>query len=429
MKNVLLLLALLAIPALCGPCFALDPVVGVIVPLNSERVTITQGDTAVANVGERDGIIKGDIGLVRADRGGAPSTTTARCAVTAANYLSSLCELINDKREIDPGSFIFFDPVAFTDATLYPVTVAVLSHLVRPFEPHKRLRVCLYGIFDERNAQTGLSEVIVGEFGRVFAQKKRIELVDKSTLKGLIFYPDSEKTLIEFVQKNMKGADIDALVTGTYRVTGKRIDLTVVAIDKEGSSRIALFSFPLEERYASALSAIVANPADPSHVEVSTCLLSLTTRPFEPPKHELEQLILQESAGNALVERVLKQTGFNLLAPVEIKVKVDDEAITISDKQERKLSLPNGVHRVLVTFKRGYLFNESLLYTSQQEVRREALLELSKANNLVIDIRISPLFREDAIGLDVGQRVDSRREIIKPIYKVQSEKTIEVFKD
>jgi hypothetical protein len=39
------------------------------------------------------------------------------------------------------------------------------------------------------------------------------------------------------------------------------------------------------------------------------------------------------------------------------------------------------------------------------------------------------LFRADAIGLDVGQRVDSRREIIKPIYKVQSEKTIEVFKD
>lgn len=397
--------------------------------MDNERVTITLGDKAVANVGERDGIIKGDVGSVRAYRDSTPSTIIARCAVTASNYRSSVCEVINDKKEIDPGSFVFFDPVVFTDATLYPVTIAVLSHVVESYEPYKRLRVCLYGIFNDGDAKTGLSEVIMGEFSRVFAQKKRIELVDKSALKGLIFYPDSEKPLIEFVQKNMKMADIDALVTGAYKVTGKRIDLTVLAINKEGSGKTGLFSFPLEERYAHALSAIVANPAAPSSVEVSTCLVSLNTTPFEPPKHELEQLIRQESAGNALVEKVLKQTGFNLLSPVEIKVKVDDEAMAISERKEQKFSLPSGVHRVLVSFRRGYFFNDSLLYTSEREVTREALLDLSKPNNLVIEIRINPSFRAGAIGLDVDQRVDSRREIIIPIYKVQSEKTIEVFKD
>ncbi len=65
MKNVpVLILMLLAFPALSCPCFAREPVIGVIAPLNSERVTITQGEKAVATVGERDGIIKGDIGSV-----------------------------------------------------------------------------------------------------------------------------------------------------------------------------------------------------------------------------------------------------------------------------------------------------------------------------------------------------------------------------
>ncbi len=310
-----------------------------------------------------------------------------------------------------------------------PWPIGALSHVVEPYEPYKRLRVCLYGIFDEGNAQTGLSELIVREFAAVFAQKKRIDLVDKSALKDLIFYPDSDKELIEFVQQKMKTADIDALVTGAYRVAGKRIDLTVLAVNREGSGKTGFFSFPLEERYTRPLSDIVANPATPTSIEVSTCLLTLKAMPFEPPKHEMGQLIRQESAGNPLVERVLKQTAFNVLSPVEIKVKIDDEAMAISDREAQRLTLPNGVHRVMVSFRRGYFFNESLLYTSEQEVTREALLELSKPNNLVIDIRINPLFRPDAIGLDVGERVDSRRQVIKPIFKVQSEKTIEVFKD
>ena len=141
------------------------------------------------------------------------------------------------------------------------------------------------------------------------------------------------------------------------------------------------------------------------------------------------QLIREEAAGNPLVEKLLKQTAFNLLRPVEIKVRVDGEAMAISDKEEQRLTLPNGVHRVLISFKRGYFFNESLLYTSQQEVTREALLDLTKPDNLLIDIRINPLFQADAIGLDIGERVESRREVIKPIYKVQSEKAIEVFKN
>ena len=162
---------------------------------------------------------------------------------------------------------------------------------------------------------------------------------------------------------------------------------------------------------------------------MSTCLLTLKSTPFEPAKHELGQLIREESAGNPLVERVLRQTVFNVLGPVEIKVKVDDEIMAISEKEEQRVSLPNGVHRVVVSFKRGYFFNESLLYTSQQVVTREALLDLTKPENLLIDIRINPLFRADAIGLDVRERVDSHRQVLKPIYKVQSEKTIEVFKN
>jgi hypothetical protein len=41
---------------------------------------------------------------------------------------------------------------------------------------------------------------------KVFAWKKRMDLVDKSALKELIFYPDADVKLKGFVRKNMKTA-------------------------------------------------------------------------------------------------------------------------------------------------------------------------------------------------------------------------------
>jgi hypothetical protein len=410
-------------------CAGAGPVVGVIAPLNNERVTIVRGEKAVATVGQNAGIIKGDVGYVSAQRGGDPNNAIAQCAVTSSDYRSSVCEVVKNKREIDAGSFIFFDAVTCADPTLCRVAVGVLSHTVEPYEPYKRLRVCLYGVFDAENRTTAMGERIMGEMRSVFAGKKRIELVSSSALDNFVFYPGSDGRILGFVQGNMKRTGIDVLITGRYGVAGKGAALTVSAIGKEGLAREGRFDFALEEQYRPLISAVVSGPKEPTAVEASTCLVTLRTTPVEPLKHEKVHLIRQESGGNVMVERALKRVDFNLVNAVDVKVTIDGEAITPAEGKGKTVTLPNGAHRVVVSFRRGYFFNESLLYTSQQEVRREVLLELGTPHNLVMDVRLSPFFRPDSIGIDVYRTEEKQRQVIRPIYKVEAQNSIEVFKD
>jgi len=62
-------------------------------------------------------------------------------------------------------------------------------------------------------------------------------------------------------------------------------------------------------------------------------------------------------------------------------------------------------------------------------VRREVLLELGTPHNLVMDVRLSPFFRPDSIGIDVYRTEERQRQVIRPIYKVEAQNSIEVFKD
>jgi hypothetical protein len=190
MKNRwFLILAAAFIAASSSPGLAAPPVSAVIAPYSSERVTIASGERGVVTVGLKEGIIKGDIGWVTPDAGGAPYAAIARCAVTHSDYQSSVVETIEAGREIDAGMPIFFDRVVPADPTLYPVTIGVLSAVVQPYAPYRHLRVCLYGFFNDKDAVTGLSEAVTREFAGVFAQKKRLTVLPRSALKDLVFYP------------------------------------------------------------------------------------------------------------------------------------------------------------------------------------------------------------------------------------------------
>ena len=227
----------------------------------------------------------------------------------------------------------------------------------------------------------------------------------------------------------MKRADLDVVVTGRYRVTDKGVELIMYAVDRDGTLRVAGFSFPLADKYVPLLSRIVRAPEEPTKVVLSTCRVTLKTVPAEPRRQEKATVILDESGGNVIVENILKRVDFNILSPVDVKVTIDDQAVPVSDSEDATLTLPNGSHRVTVSFKRGYFSNESLLYTSSQEVRREALLDLSKSNNLVVEVRLDPLFTAQPVGLEVYRRADTERYLIVPISRLRERERIDVFKD
>jgi hypothetical protein len=91
--------------------------------------------------------------------------------------------------------------------------------------------------------------------------------------------------------------------------------------------------------------------------------------------------------------------------------------------------LSTGTHAMATSFRRGYFFNETLLYTSDQEVIKEAVLDLTKDRGLVIEIGISASLQKDPINLAIYQPTERKRQVLKPIYGIESDKTVDVFSD
>ncbi len=428
MKNpACLILAIIVFSLFSYECLAQNTLDGIVVPVSKEKINIVTGDRASVNLGEKHGITKGDIGsIVANDEPG--SLPVGRCAVVKSNYQSSVCEVIRLGREIESGSLIRFPKVTYTDATIFPVVIGTLSNIFRPYAPHEKLRVCLHGIYNSRNAVTALSEEIQNELISIFSQKKRIELVDKSVLKDLVFYPDADSRVLGLVKEDMKRANIDVLIMGKYTLSQDKVDLAITKIDKSGDDNVVTYTFPSSARYAALSAKILVTPEPVTEIERSSCLFSVRSMPYRPRKDEKDILIKHESAGDPITELHLRRIEFNLLNAVDARVAIDGEVIPMTENLAH-VQLARGLHRIAVSFRRAFFFNDSLLYTSQHEIRKEAFLDISTNKNIVVEVRLDPLYERDTIAFNVYEPVQRERQVIKPIYRAEAEKVLERFKD
>ncbi len=77
---------------------ASDKVDAVLVPFSTERITILTGEKALTALGLKEGVVKGDVGLIAADKDEAARDSFAgQCAVVKFGPGSSVCELITQK--------------------------------------------------------------------------------------------------------------------------------------------------------------------------------------------------------------------------------------------------------------------------------------------------------------------------------------------
>jgi hypothetical protein len=417
-------LSVLVVLSLCPFVLAADVVEGIVLPVSPEKIEVAAGDNLIVTLGEKDGIIKGDIGSIVVK---GSDTVIGQCAVTSSGYQSSICDIIKARHEIEKGNIIRFPRTSPGDPTLYPFALQALVNIVEPYQPYKHLRVAIYGIYDDRNMITQLSQHIVDEFENLFGQKKRIQIVDKKLIKDTIIYPDDSE-LRHLARTAAKRANLDVLVIGKYSVNGNKMHLTLTNINRAGSDNIVRYIIPIENKHETLASATISGPFERTHVERVDCTIWTKAIPYQPRKDEKWFLLKQEAADNPFLEGHLKGVDFNLLNPVEISITIDDEVLP-APARPAQIQLSKGVHRVVVSFKRGYFFNDSLLYTSKQEVRKEAFLDISKKNNIILEVQLNPLFGKEMIALNAYEHAERERQIIKPIYRVQTEKTIERFKD
>lgn len=403
---------------------------GMVQPVSKERITITERDKAVVNLGQKDGVLKGDIGYIALEPDIGPAGFVGSCAVVSSEYDSSICELVKGRREFE-SAFIFFNPVAYSDGALFPVIMRSIYEAIAPREPHERLNIMVYRFFDDKNRVTGLSEHIGKELIQALAQKKRITVIESKDISDLVFYQPVDRQTTGYIKAHMKKANIDILLLGNYSIAGDKLQLAVRSLDAKGFDRIYGLALPMQPNYAALASSVMATPGEPSKVENVHCTVQMKLLTYQPGKEERTVIVRREAAGNRFTELNMNRIDFSIMSPVDVNVKIDGESIGIGPRQRGPVTVtvPKGAHRLYVSFKRGYYFNESLLYTSQQEVAKEVILDVRKHGNVVTDITLNAQFDADPITFDVYAKGDRSRQALRPIYYKNSEKTVETFKD
>ena len=305
---------------LSGPSFAgekvspvppalLSKVSSVLAPLSNERIAILTGEKALTGVGLKDGIIKGDIGFIAADQDeAARDAFIGRCAVVKAGPGSSVCELITQKKEIVGGDKIFFDRISYTDVDIYQMAIAMLSDVVEPYEPYKQLRVMVYGVFDEKNSVTGLSDWLKAEITNTFSQKKRIHVVDSREFQEFVFYPGTGPDVLEFAKAKMKKLGVDVLLFGKYVADNQNISLTMTELSTDNPAKVWRFSFP-EIRYTELASQTILPAREETRIHDYPCsiFVKALTAKFDKTNDQAD-VVRQEAEGNAFIELGLKRS-------------------------------------------------------------------------------------------------------------------------
>ena len=134
------IIAVIAFLALSATCQAVDQVSAVLAPFSTERITVLTGEKAVMALGQKDGVVQGDVGSIAIEKSeAAKGAIIGQCAVIKSSYESSVCEMITEKKEAEGGDKIFFDRVTYSDPNIYPVAIAMLSGIVEPYEPYNEV--------------------------------------------------------------------------------------------------------------------------------------------------------------------------------------------------------------------------------------------------------------------------------------------------
>jgi hypothetical protein len=406
---------------------------GEIVSSFADRIDLSLGDKVIVSLGKAQGATKGDIAKIAKPNAEDPLTNiVGRCAVIETEEASAVCEIIQSRVEMHRGDSVFLKATTpYADPALYPLALKSLYSAVNAYEPNKKLSVYVYNIFDDKNQVTGLSDRIRREIVEVMRQKSRIKLADRSATMEA-FYPTEDMQWVADVRQFMKKADVDVLITGVYSLTpeGHTI-ITIYKVDLRDDDRRISFSVPPQQTYAQLASEVHIPYQKIARKEEVLCSFILKPLSYVPLKDEKTALIKFEADGNPFTEYNIKRDDFNIISPVEVRVEVDGEAFSLSlAKPQQLVTLTKGVqHRVSTSFRRGYYFNENLLYKSRKLLSKEVLLDVSKSSNVLVNLSIDPLPDKQPITIQVFDRVGKERQLLRPIRRLEADATLETFKD
>jgi hypothetical protein len=231
----------------------------------------------------------------------------------------------------------------------------------------------------------------------------------------------------KFIEDYMKRDNINVLIAGSYKISNENIELTIFLVDKDYDDHRLQFTLKLND-YSKLVSEVVV-PYTPFERKDIICNLFYKPFLYTPQRDDKKYFVLQESDKNPFIEYTLGKIDFNIISPVDFKIKIGNDTIDFKERNEYKLILPKGSHRLLATFKRGFYYNDILMYTSTKELKKEILLNIEKGGEIDIDLIVTPLYDKENIEYKIYKTTEKERFILKPIYIKETVKQLETYKD
>ncbi len=147
-------------------------------------------------------------------------------------------------------------------------------------------------------------------------------------------------------------------------------------------------------------------------------------------RDERSYIIEEESKNNPFMEYNLKRIGFNIVSPVEFQLQIDKDVMDFEKKSEQELVLPTGRHEITASFRKGYYSNDSLLYTAETVVKKSIILNIEKADDMVVlNVNVNPLPGRDNIEFVITKKDIKAKPTLKHIRKEESVRRVETYTD
>jgi hypothetical protein len=411
-------------------CLAKDLERGLIIDNLDHKVKILSGDKAITNLGKKNGVIKGDILNIYKTIDTEYLDSIGKCAITGIYETTSVCEIFKMNNEIGKDTVVI-DKLVSNDSNLFPAIFQLLTKVVEPYEPNKEITVYVHSVFDEQNNITKFSEKLQKEIEKVFFQKKRIKRPGKNVTQALLAYLPGEYTESnQVIEDYLKKDNIDVIIAGTYKIRGDKIELSLYKVDKNWED-IAVDTKISTVPYADLTSTIVTSYRP---VRKETSIISdILYKPVHYRAYvrdERNNIIDFESKDNPFTEYNLRRIDFNIISPVEFKLIVDNNEIVFEKSDERQLSMTTGKHEITAIFKKGFYFNDTLLLTTDKEVKKSIVLILDNPGDIKIEITANPVPGRENIDFKIYKKTDMSRPDFKPVLLQKNNiKTVETFKD
>jgi hypothetical protein len=397
-----------------------------------ERIYLNTGDKAVTNLGSKDGVIKGDILIVTTRLDVMKEKPIGQCAVTSVDVKSSICEIITSNMEIPQGSNVSIPVMYYTMEQFYPAIYKILSKSVDPFPPYEKVKISVYDIFDNQNNITKFSDRVKQEMKEVFAEKKRVKLVEPKTVKKDFFlYPEDIRNSYGLRTEVMETLGVDVFITGSYTLNNENAIFTFYKFDKNFNDEKITFQVPLTSIEAASAKEITAPYKPIPKKEYIPCTVAFIENHYMPQKEEKRDIIGHEAGRNIYKAYDLRKTNFNIISPSDFVFKMDDQPISFSGKTEAPILLTKGTHKLFASFKRGYFFNtrDPRLYVSDKPLEKEAILTVEKDASIYIEVVLNSSFEGENIDFKIYNVSEKKTQLLKTIIKTEATKAIELFKD